>query len=382
MNRFALVFVLLLAVPAGLGAQGPSWGLFNSPKGFGVSAESPVKGGTFNSFDLYADIYGLPNGRASSYPGVRIQALHNMVLRSYDKPGRSSFVYAGFGAAAGYVRDFESFSRWNGGPAYLIMNMGGIVCISGAFGVRCDFADVTLDLGLQADAGFYIRRHESHGNLMFELYRNGLYNSLYPQLRILWNMSGGGSSGGYRGKVSPFDFGVEWGSNVMFYSVINRNYVGRYGERVDDSSRGFAFYANGAVRLYAGVYAGEKLRFDLGAGYAGIADSRRVVPVTARMNFLPRGRFRDGAVVFVDAGASLSTVDRWQAGLLASAGAGYRKCLSSGAGLSLLANLRYAQDRPGIFSPDLGTYVPAGDIRNNAAGYLSAGITLSVDIIR
>lgn len=199
MNRFAVAIILFSVLPASLSGRTIttlgdasrnreiSAGLFNSAKGFGLSLILPAKDNdSFESFDVYADIYGFPTGRAAYYPGIKVQALHNVVLDAKTLPSYNRFIYTGIGACAGYVRDYEKFSRWETGPAYLIMNMGGIVCISGAAGIRWDFSRVVLDLSLQADAGFYMRRHETQGNMIFQLYKNGLYNSFYPQFKIMW----------------------------------------------------------------------------------------------------------------------------------------------------------------------------------------------------
>lgn len=187
MNRYAFVFILFLAFPAGLCARPGGVGLFNSPKGFGVSYVTAQKDdGVYSSIDLYSDIYGFPIGRAAYYPGLRLQAFRNSVLKDLDFPADRSFIYAGLGCSVGYVRDFEPISKWATGPAYLIMNMGGIVCVSGALGMRAEFDNIVLDLGFQADAGLYLRKHEYQGNMMLELYKNGLYNCLYPQLKIMW----------------------------------------------------------------------------------------------------------------------------------------------------------------------------------------------------
>lgn len=179
--------------------------------------------------------------------------------------------------------------------------------------------------------------------------------------------------------ASPFTAGVEWGANAMVYASVDRNYIDRAGSRVDASSRGLSFYLNGTLRAFAGVYAGGKLRFDLGTGYIGLADSRREIPLTLRANYLAGGRNADGAVLFLDGGAGFSTVSSGVVGILGAAGAGYRMHMAEGSGLSFLFNLRFATDRPGIIYPDGMGFVPAGDIRNNAAEYLSAGISISVD---
>lgn len=186
MNRFVLAFLAFAALPAVLSAAPDCGGLFNSPKGFGASVQTEVRDGRFNSFDVFADIYGMPTGRAANYPGIRVQAFRNFVLSDISMPADFSFIYAGMGMSAGYVRDFESFTRWERGPAYLLKNMGAVCCLSSQFGAKACFGGIILDLGLQMDLGLFVRKHETQGNLMLELYKNGLYNVLLPQLKIMW----------------------------------------------------------------------------------------------------------------------------------------------------------------------------------------------------
>lgn len=62
------IFTLLLVLisPLKAGTREKRIGTFHSPKGFGISAQIDTKNGDeINTFNLYADTYGLLSGRTS-----------------------------------------------------------------------------------------------------------------------------------------------------------------------------------------------------------------------------------------------------------------------------------------------------------------------------
>lgn len=174
-------------------------------------------------------------------------------------------------------------------------------------------------------------------------------------------------------------FGAEWGANMLFFQSSENVFLDEAGSRVMTSDKGLPLYTNGTLRCFAGIYLSDKVRLDLGTGFTGIADSRRAVPISLRANYLSGGRSSDGVTAFIDGGAGFSTLDKGLVGMLLSAGAGYRKWLCRGAGLSMMLNLRLATDHPGIISPNGSGFIPEADIKRNDSVYLSTGITVSID---
>lgn len=177
---FLASFLSLSSIDSFAGER--SLGLFNSLKGFGISYQGTRHSDLFESLDLYADIYGFPLGRAAYYPGVKLVYLHNRVFSDFSEDCCNGFFYAGVGLSAGYVRDFEKKNL-----SYLANNLGFCTSVAGAAGVRFDFGSIALDLSMEIEAGLHLRGAEYHEHNVLILYKNGIYQSFYPQLKIFWN---------------------------------------------------------------------------------------------------------------------------------------------------------------------------------------------------
>lgn len=166
-------------------AQGPYLGVFNSLKGIGAALELPAKDPSeFNSFALYAEIFGIPTGRCSE-PGVKFNWSHNFILWNTEKDSTVYSIYAGPGISCGYMRDFELGKRKDK-SLVLTKKPGVMTALSGTGGARFSFSGrIALDLSFTLDLGIFVRRDEALNNFDLNLYRNGLAQSLYPQLSIL-----------------------------------------------------------------------------------------------------------------------------------------------------------------------------------------------------
>ena len=166
-------------------AQGPYLGVFNSLKGIGAALELPAKDSSeFNSFALYAEIFGIPTGRCSE-PGVKFNWSHNFILWDTEKDSTVYSIYAGPGISCGYMRDFELGKRKDK-SLVLTKKPGVMTALSGTGGARFSFSGrIALDLSFTLDLGIFVRRDEALNNFDLNLYRNGLAQSLYPQLSIL-----------------------------------------------------------------------------------------------------------------------------------------------------------------------------------------------------
>ena len=179
----ATAVALLLSISSY--AQKTSLGLFNSLKGIGVSLELDKKAKEFNSFALYAEMFGIPTGRCST-PGVKFNWSHNFILRQFENDATVYSLYAGPGISCGYMRDFEVGERQSDARLKLTRNPGISAALSGSGGCRFAFKGrIALDLSFTADLGIFIRKDETLNNFDLNLYRNGLAQCFYPQLSIL-----------------------------------------------------------------------------------------------------------------------------------------------------------------------------------------------------
>lgn len=179
----AVAAAALLCVNAG--AQRTGAGIYNSPKGFGIQVDSDhFEDFYFDSFTVYADIYGIPTGRSKS-PGVKANYSRNYVVRVFEKPNADLDLYVGPGCTLGYAKDFET-NYYRDFSVPLVKNHGAIAALSGTFGCRFEFGRrIILDLSLCLEAGLHIRKDEELGNLCVGLYKNGIFQAPYPQITIL-----------------------------------------------------------------------------------------------------------------------------------------------------------------------------------------------------
>lgn len=164
--------------------QDSSFGLFNSPKGFGLAFQKETQPG-FDILELYADTYGVFSGRCQD-PGLKISYTHAYVLGEFAGDEYLCSFYVGPGCGMGYIRDFESgifmkdvlpLSRNKGIAAALSVKSGFVF----QFQRRID-----LDLGFKFEGGIHVRPEERGRGLALSLYENGVYQTFLPELSILF----------------------------------------------------------------------------------------------------------------------------------------------------------------------------------------------------
>ena len=174
----ALVIVALIFLPLSLPARPAGegdvfWGTIHSPKGFGVYADFLWPGHGFNSFGVYADIYGISSLKAS-VPGVRFSFLHNVVLKQgcLGEDGASYSFFLGPGVMAGYLMDRD-------------IRAGLAAGVTGDTGVRFDFpSSFSVCIFLQGDLALHLKREHLESHPTLSLYQNGLYQVWMPMISI------------------------------------------------------------------------------------------------------------------------------------------------------------------------------------------------------
>ena len=177
----ALVIAALLFLPLSLPARPAGegdvyWGTTHSAKGFGVYADFLWRGSGFNSFGVYADIYGISSLKAS-VPGVRFSFLHNVVLKqgSLGEDGATYSYFMGPGVMAGYLMDRD-------------IKLGFAAGLTGAAGVRFDFpSSFAVCIFLQGDVALHLKREQLESHPTLSLYKNGLYQAWMPVLSISYH---------------------------------------------------------------------------------------------------------------------------------------------------------------------------------------------------
>lgn len=167
-----ILSVLLLAMQSNASAGGLSAGIFNSYKGFGISIDYAATEEIYNSYNLYADVYGMYDGTSRS-PGVKLAYLHYNKLATIDSRHARYDLYLGPGASTGYVLDHGADKR----GIMLTADLG--------LAFRAYFKmNVDLEFGMFTELGFI--SGEANGKTQIRIYRNGLMHALIPTLKIMY----------------------------------------------------------------------------------------------------------------------------------------------------------------------------------------------------
>lgn len=163
-------------------------GLFNSPKGLGLSLQVDNRNGDeIRCFNVYADCYGVFSARTSDL-GLAASFTHNYIFGVYDYEHLRLSVYGGAGVLMGYVHDYEKglFSR-DEQTRVLSRDMGFSACLDCNAGLGLDFdRGITVDLSLSLCPGIIIRRDRYTGSALVSLYKLGIFNVWMPQLCLYY----------------------------------------------------------------------------------------------------------------------------------------------------------------------------------------------------
>ena len=171
-STFLVSFLLLLTSNAY--SQDIRIGGYQSMKGLGVTMDIVEKDNSFHSFILYGDCFKVFSGR-ESWPGAFAAYAYDFSFsKRMFKEGVSASFYSGPGVAAGYVKDnAKDFGI-----------MGGLYA---NFGLIVDFRrNVTICLGWSAEVAFHLKNSDKPDYEVLTIYKNGIYRSHFPELRILY----------------------------------------------------------------------------------------------------------------------------------------------------------------------------------------------------
>lgn len=168
-----IIFITLLAMQYNAFAGGLYAGIFNSYRGFGISMDYAATEDIINSYNLYADVYGMYD-ETHRNPGIKLVYLHYNKLATIDARYARYDLYLGPGASTGYVWDHAADRR-------------GIILTAdlGMAFRACFKRNIDMELGMFAELGFV--SGESGGKTQIKIYQNGLLQALIPTLKIMYH---------------------------------------------------------------------------------------------------------------------------------------------------------------------------------------------------
>ena len=147
-------------------------GIFNSPKGFGISISNLSPHSSASTLVIYADLSDVIQGR-NNYPGIKATYILAMTQKQHTyRDGTAGMLFAGPGVSAGYVRD-------HGRPEF-----GMMAALSASGGYLLKFNNgIDIILALSADLGIHISKG-SDNSPHLGMYKNGLRQAIYPEIII------------------------------------------------------------------------------------------------------------------------------------------------------------------------------------------------------
>lgn len=173
-------------------------------------------------------------------------------------------------------------------------------------------------------------------------------------------------------------YGIEWGYLATFMNSYHTVYFDPdAGYRIDREGTDMFLYSNGYASARLGVEMFGHYSATVLAGYCGIRQDRRILPLTLRAAYHLNSYDETGSMVFLEGGAGIQFSEE-SAALLLKAGYGYRLKMSRKSSLDFMASLQMSGDHPGIYNPDIPGYVP--DIQVRRSDSLCGAICFSIAI--
>lgn len=194
---------------------------------------------------------------------------------------------------------------------------------------------------------------------------------------ILLFLTAGAAAGERSGHVR---YGIEWGYTGSLYESHDYAYMSDAGAMVTSKGHSLIFNSNGCFLAFLGYECLKKTETDLVAGYAGVIQGRRVVPLMVRETFFFNGCRNDGIKMFAEGGVCLAGTFMEKLTWMGRAGAGYRVMLGDIPALDFFLSAHLVHDHPAaVYATEYSYSVPAGDLRSSLRQYAGISIGLSLN---
>lgn len=162
---------MLLSLHTNAAAGDLSAGVFNSPKGFGISLDYYATQDIYNSYTAYAYMYRMFFDNTEN-AGVKFMYLHYNRLKGWERNNARFDLFIGPGASTGYVRDNDSEA------------FGMILTADIAIALRIRFTrSIDMEISNVAELGFIAR--DNKGKSEVSIYNDGLIQTILPALKLM-----------------------------------------------------------------------------------------------------------------------------------------------------------------------------------------------------
>lgn len=150
-------------------------------------------------------------------------------------------------------------------------------------------------------------------------------------------------------RFSKYTFGVEWGYVATFQSGYRYIFFPPEGYRVDVRDNSFRLQSNADLYIHSGINLNSIWNLSLYAGYAGVGDIHKVLPVSIRATrYFGKDPLADRWFTFTDLGSGICLKRPVQEILTGKIGGGYRMSLSRYSKLDFIISARMTYTHPQI----------------------------------
>jgi hypothetical protein len=150
-------------------------------------------------------------------------------------------------------------------------------------------------------------------------------------------------------RFSKYTFGVEWGYVATFQSGYRYIFFPPEGYRVDVRDNNFRLQSNADLYIHSGINLNSIWNLSLYAGYAGVGDIHKVLPVSIRATrYFGKDPLSDRWFAFTDLGSGICFKRPVQEILTGKIGGGYRMSLSRYSKLDFIISARMTYTHPQI----------------------------------
>ena len=264
----------------------------------------------------------------------------------------TAFVFALAGACAAYARTPEG------------LRSGAALSASATSSVFTSAAGVRSPEGLSSASAHSVS--ESSSLALGQPAAD--FSASAPSSRALGHFANGA-------KVNRFVFGAEWGYTASIFNIYHNNYLSPEGIRVDDKGFDFDYSSNGHV--LAGVSYAFARKYEAGVylGFIGVAQDRRLVPLSLRATYYFDSYLKDGLFCYLDGGPAFG--ENQNVTLIGKLGGGYRMKLSDHFCLDFILSFHLCSDHPKLFYND-DQQITGDDLRRNDATYGGLNFSLAL----
>ena len=174
-------------------------------------------------------------------------------------------------------------------------------------------------------------------------------------------------------------YGIEWGYTATFIENYHANYFDPDdGYRIDNRYTRLYLYSNANIAAKIGIEMRNHYSATVLAGYAGIKQERRTIPIAFRMAYFPVSTESDGWMYFGEGGVGFH-LDSYNLTGIFRAGTGYRLKLSRKSSLDFLASIQMSVDHPAIYNMNNAQYVPNYYVMSSNGLYGALNFSISMN---